>query len=311
MKTEELRSTIVKVLDRSGFEYSGVQVGQSFDVIARRDEDLLLLRMLPPRGDLDRSSACELRMLARVLKASPLIVVPSAREGRYQDGVLYIKQGIPVITSQTMYEHLIEGIPPLVFFGPGGHYVSVDGQLLRSTREGSGLSLGALAEMVGVSRRAIQMYETGMGADIDVAMRLESVLDVTLVRPLDPFSFSGELEVIRDQFEGVQGLKKDVFDHLNSMGLEIIPTMACPFDALARDRSSVLMTSVETDPWKVRDRSRVLSEVSRITGNSSFMIVSDKVQKRSLHGTALIRVSELKRTDHPEKLIRIIEERER
>ena len=44
---------------------------------------------------------------------------------------------------------------------------------MKRLREERSISLGTLAEIAGVSRRTIQMYENGMGAMIDVAIRLE------------------------------------------------------------------------------------------------------------------------------------------
>jgi putative transcriptional regulator len=309
MRHEELLVPIRNILDESGFDRSEAP-GSSFGLVARKGSTLLIIRALSDRDSMDRSNATDLKKLASVLAASPILVCAELTEGKYRDGVLYLKFGIPLLTVRTLHDHLVAGIPPMVFLGPNGHYVSVDGEEMRRRREAIGLSLGALAEAVGVSRRAIQMYEAGMGVDLEVALRIEKVLDTGLIQPLDPFSYSEKLKCIREMFGTIDGLKRDVFQHLDSLGLEIIPTVACPFDALARDRGSVFMTRVEPDPRALQQRGSILSELSRVTGERSVMIVQDGVHKLNVGRTAVIKVSELKRTADADKLIKLIDERE-
>ncbi len=97
------------------------------------------------------------------------------------------------MSAQTLAEHLLEEIPPYIFAAPGGLYVKLDGDRLGDIRAERGLSLGTLADVAGVSRRTIQLYETGMGAMIDAALRLEEFLDTQIVEPIDPFTY-GEKE---------------------------------------------------------------------------------------------------------------------
>jgi putative transcriptional regulator len=304
---QELLLSVRAVLDEAGFDCSE-SMGSSFDMVARKGATLLVIRTMVEKEQMERSSAIDLKRLSNVLRASPIIV--TTPDPKYHDGVLYLKFGIPLITVKTLYDHLVSLIPPMVFLGPNGYYVSIDGELMRSVREGKGLSLGALSEEVGVSRRAIQMYETGMGVDIEVALRLEKALGVGLIVPLDPFSYSEKLASIREMYDSVDGMKKDVFQHLGSLGLEIIPTVACPFDALARDRGEVFLTGVESDPRVFQGRGMVLSELSRVTGERAVMIVQDRVAKKKVGRTAVIKVSELLSTEDADKLMRLINERE-
>lgn len=310
MRLDDLQSATERILSESGYIYTMLSEDVSFELFARKDDRLLVIRSFDSPGSLDKGSASRLRTLSCVLKASPLLVARSTKGSVYQDGVLYLKYGIPLLTIVTFHDHLIEGLAPLVFFGPGGHYVSVDGEMLKSAREEKGFSLGAVSEAIGVSRRAIQMYEVGMGVDLEIALELERLLNICLIRPLDPFSRSEKLDVIREQMDAVDGLRKDVFQHLDSLGLEIIPATACPFDAIARDSDSILMTRVESDARIMKERGLALSRISKITGERSMIIVRDCVNRLNIGGTAVVRVSELKKADAAEDLIRIIEERE-
>jgi len=311
MTTGDLLKDIRTVLDRAGFctsEIRGPQ-GLSFNMVSRRDDLLLLIKVISTRDDLSRPMSKDILSLARVLKASPLLVHPSSRSSQYQDGVLYIRCGIPLMTFNTLFDHLIEEVPPMMYQGPGGFFVSLDGPLLKQVREELRFSLGNLAESLGVSRKSIQLYEAGMGADIEVALRMESLLKVPLILPLDPFSYSEKLQAIREGFEDMDSLKKELFTHLDSLGMEVIATLRCPFDALARDVKELLLTSVGHDSSALVHRAENLSRIRSITGGDSVLVVPGSVRAKNIRGTPVLRLSEVIKAKDVEELIELIRER--
>ena len=307
----DLLAKVRGVLSRSEFTYCEIRghADSNFDTVARRDQDLVLVRALLRRSDLDREGAKNIKVLSSVLRAAPILVMPSRSEGELSDGVLYLRYGIPMMTFNTLRDHLVEEVPPLIFHGPGGFYVSIDGQAMRDRRESLGYSLGALAEVIGVSRKAIQMYEAGMGSSVDIGIKLEEILTEPLIKPLDPFSYSDNLQQIRDSLDGLDSIKREVFDHLDSIGMEVIPTMSCPFDALTITRRDRLLTSVEGAKEMVRNRIEILSDISRITNNSSVLIVTGRSRYRNIKGTPVIGMKEVKKARDPKELLEMIRER--
>ncbi|MGA1865837.1 MAG: transcriptional regulator [Thermoplasmatota archaeon] len=311
MRSHDLIRDLKTILDRSDFATSEFKSpGEvSFNLVSRRDDLLLLIKVIIARDEISRNVSRSMVNLTRVLKGSPMIVVPSTPSLPYQDGVLYISYGIPLLTFNTLFDHLIEEIPPLIYHGSHGFFVTLDGSLLRKRREMMQVSLGALADAVGVSRKAIQMYEAGMGADMEVALLMEKFLQTQLILPMDPFSYDDELQSIRDGIDTYHGMKKEVMEHLDSIGMEVVPTQRCPFDALARDKNELLLASVGVGPRGIRNRAKDLKCISRITGGDSLVVVSDSVKARKIDGTPILRVSELKSTEDPTGLIRMIRER--
>jgi putative transcriptional regulator len=238
-----------------------------------------------------------------------MIIIPSSRNLREQDGVLYLAGGIPVMTMNTLRDHLIEEIPPMVYYNSGGHFVALDGNRMRDTRESMGISLGSLSKSIGVSRRAIQMYESGMGVDLETALRIEEILRSNLVLPLDPFSRSEELEGIRDSMSVDEGDCRDVVDHLGSLGMEVIRTSKCPFDVLARRDRDLLMASIGAEERSLRDAGTVLSSLTMVTGNESFLVATGPVRGRSIGGTPVLSVKDVKGTDDIDELLDLIRKR--
>jgi putative transcriptional regulator len=300
-----------QVLEHSDFLVSRIHgiSEMSFDLAARREDLLLLVKIIPDRYSIKKTVADEMKILAGVLTASPLILVPSQRTSIDQDGVLYLAYGIPLMTMQTLKDHLIEEIPPMVYHGSGGHFVSLDGMRMRETRESMGISLGSLSSRAGVSRRAVQMYESGMGVDLETALRIEEILGTDLVLPLDPFSKGEELQEIRESFSSPIEEGMEILDHLGSIGMEVIRTSRCPFDALARGEKDLLMTSIGRNDGFMKDAGSTLSSLTMVTGNESFLIATGPVKGRSIGGTPVLSVKDLKGTGGIDELLELIRRR--
>lgn len=311
MRLSDLHKDLRTILNRSGFITTQVKDpgGSSFNVISRRDDLLLLIKVIIYVDELSRAMSRDIFSLARVLKGSPMMILPSSKMNKFQDGVLYVRYGIPLLTFNTLFDYLIEEVPPMIYRGSSGYFVTLDGALLNGRRNSLNISLGALADAVGVSRRAVQMYESGMGADMEVALRLESVLRVPLILPLDPFSTNEDLQAIRDNLDAFEGMKKEVLEHLDSIGMEVVPTQRCPFDALAKGEKELILTSVGGGSSSIQHRAGNLSKISKITGGDSVMVVSDEIHTRKIGITPVLKVSEVKSAENVEKLIHLIRER--
>ncbi|EQD44413.1 transcriptional regulator, XRE family, partial [mine drainage metagenome] len=166
---------IRSMLERGGFyvaDTHGVRPS-SFDLAARRDSLLFLLKVLKNIDALGADEAARLLELGRLFPATVLIVGETSGAAELDPGVVYTRYRVPIVTEETLEEYLVKGLPPFLYASPGGIFARIAGERLRSLRDARGLSLGALAVVAGVSRRAIQLYEEGAGAEIDIIERLE------------------------------------------------------------------------------------------------------------------------------------------
>ncbi len=312
-KREELLTHLREKLAKSGFFISDPHSIRSisFDIIARRDKQLLIIKALSNIDSLSPEDAEELRILATTLNGSPMVIGLHSGAGKLEDGILYSRFGIPIISESTFHEHILEGVPPFVYAAPGGLYVRLDGELIRRVREERNISLGMLAEIAGVSRKAIQMYESGMGAMIDIAARLEQFLNEPIVVPLNPFSYTSEVARTLKSFDEFKGLNRDVFEMLREIGYSVTPTIRCPFDALASERDLLLLTGVEEDPRMTARKARVVGNISRVTERKSVIFVQKETSVEAIEGTPLITRDELRRADDADDVLELILQREK
>jgi putative transcriptional regulator len=315
MTRADLIEVVRETLARAGFTVSERCDLRpvSFDLVARRDRELRMVKVLSNVDALSEAIAQEIKVLCKFLDARPILVGLRSGTGTLEPGVVYNRHDIPIMTPETLEQVLLHGEPPMVFAAPGGFYVHLDAAALRRAREQAQLSLGMMAQVAGVSRRAIQMYEEGMSASIDAAMRLEEFLQSELIRPLDPFaSFDPRLfQVPAPDGHAPEGdpMEAIVLRMLESLGYQVRATRRSPFNAISTQEADTLLTGMGEDSPQLRRRARVVTSVSRVTGRPGFFVV-ERTTRTSIEGMPVVSRTELKRLDDPEAILQLILERQ-
>jgi len=312
VQREELINAVRDALIKSGFTPSKPlnMRSISFDIVARRDKSLLLIKILSNVDAFSKDNADELKTLSEALSASPLLIGERSSSGEIEEGIVYSRFSVPIVSIKTFSDLLCENVPPFIFAAPGGLYVKLDNELLRKIREDKSISLGTLAEVAGVSRRTIQMYEAGMGAMIDAAIRLEEFLNEPILIPIDPLSYKAEqTEQPKVDVEKCDPFTREIYKVLINMGYAIRPMQKAPFEALMVDKEVLILTGLGKDESKVMEKARVVHDISNITGKESVIFIEKFRSKQSIGGTALIGKDELHKIDESVKLRRLVIER--
>ncbi len=314
MNRLELIESVRETLARAGFAVSERCDLRpvSFDLVARRDRDLLIVKVLTNVDALSESIANEIKLLSKFLEGRPVLVGLRSGTGVLEEGVVYARHEIPIVNPDTLVEYLLRGTAPVVFAAPGGFYVRLDAAALRRARNELDLSLGMLAKIAGVSRRAVQMYEQGMNASIDAAMRLEEHLGTELIEVVDPFSFDPakyEPEQKPDQEAQVDPVENMVLRLLEGLGYEVRATRRSPFNALTTQARDTFLTGVGEDSPQMRRRARIVTSVSRITERPGFFVV-ERTTRTQIEGLPVINRVELRKLTDPERILELILERQ-
>lgn len=316
---EEGLARIAELLHRAGFYLFDVHHVRPtpFDLIARRDSTLLLLKVLKNADALGPDEAALLRLVAEAMGAVALVVGGTSGPNELEPGILYSRHGVVIVSLETLTEYLTKGIPPILVSGPGGKFARIDGRQLRRAREERGLSLAAVADVAGVSRRTIQLYEEGTGADLTVLDRLERFLSVQLAIPLDPFSegvvvsYRSSPEEERPPTRAKGPLPAALAEELNERGWDLIITLKTPFDVLAREerrREERVLIGVG-DLQSAERRSRLLFHVARVAEGQSLFVVPERRSRTNVDGVPLVSFQELRRHAGPEELRELLRER--
>jgi putative transcriptional regulator len=313
---ERLLEAVQAMLSRAGFDVSERCDLRpvSFDLVARRGDELVMVKTLGNVDALTEPIAGEIKMLCKFLHARPIVVGLRAGAGPLEPGVVYSRHDIPIVRPETLEQYVSEGEAPMVYAAPGGFYVHLDPQALRKAREEAQVSLGAMAQVAGVSRRAIQMYEEGMSATIDAAMRLEEFLQAELIRPMRPFDVFDpqryEPTPPAKQEEPADPMETLVLRLLQGLGYAVHSTRRSPFNALSTPGGGdALLTGIGPDSPQLRRRARIVTSVSRVTQHPGFFIV-ERTTKTSIEGMPVVSRTELRRLDDPQAILDLILERQ-
>lgn len=163
------------ILKKAGFTVSQIKYSRPscFDIAARKDRTLVLIKVQQDIGAISPKDSLELRIVCQNVSATSLIIGDKTRDKPLEDDTVYSRYNVPAVTSKTFEDIILREIQPLIQAGPGGYYVEIDGEVLRRRRQELGMSVGDVAEKVGVSRRTLYGYERGMTrASVAVAYKL-------------------------------------------------------------------------------------------------------------------------------------------
>jgi len=320
---------IREILERAGFyvaDTHGVRPS-SFDLAARRDAALFLIKVLKNIDALGSEEAARLLELGRLFPATVLIVGEASGSAELDPGVVYTRYGVPIVTQETLGEYLDKGLPPFLYASPGGIFARISGDRLRALRNERGLSLGTLAGIAGVSRRAIQLYEEGAGAEITIVEQMEAFLGEPLVSPITifdspraiprtPAGKADEPETSERRRPATEHppsrtgdpLRDGVLDELNEMGLEVTVTVRAPFDAFSR-APEILLTGVGSLRTALH-RAQILAGLARVAEGHAMFIVAETIHRPSIGGVPILNVRELRRHRDPDELMGELTERE-
>ena len=315
MSRDALVGNITAMLRDAGFAVSDRCAirPKSFDIAARRGEQLLLVKILANVDAFTEETGEEMRRLGSYLDATPLMIGLRSRDEDLDPDVVYFRHGVPALSPDTAYNLFVEGVKPLIYAAPGGLYVNIDGDLLADERGERDWSLGRLASELGVSRRTVSKYEDGMNASIEVAMALEDLFDASLTSPVDVLEGAEEVHEADPTPADPDADPDDeaVVAVLTRAGYRVHPTARSPFNAVSEDESDddVVLTGHSDFTRAAEKRARIMSSIGAVARTRSVYVV-DEATRDSVEGTVLLEREDLAEQD-PEEVRESIREQAR
>ena len=305
MKRAEMLDATESILKKGGFQLSKRCASRPscFDVAVRKGEQLAFLKTFTNVGNITTKDALELKTISNFFLAAPLFVSSKMRGKPLEDDTVYERCNIYAITLKTLEDIVLQNMHPLVEAGPGGYYVSLDGDAIRETRQKLGLSIGKLAEMMGISRRTLYGYEKGMTkASVSAAYNLEWALGTPLVKPINVFKrdfrsmgFFAAAKRIIIQSRFLQAVLKK-FAQIN---FKVTPVTKAPFDFVAQFSEGQLMVLggvVSRKEKNVEQRTEEIVSVSKVANAQPVLITDSKEFSQRI---PFIPLEDLVKIQHP------------
>ncbi|WP_415379497.1 transcriptional regulator [Halosimplex sp. TS25] len=314
MSRSALVGNVTAMLEDAGFvvsERCAIRP-KSFDVAARRGEEVLLVKILGNIDAFDGHTGAEMRRLGTYLGATPMVIGLRTRDEELKPGVTYFRHGVPVLSPDTAMDLFVEQVPPLIYAAPGGLYVNIESDVLADAREDRDWSLGRLANELGVSRRTVSKYEDGMDASVEVASQLEELFDEPLTAPVDVLDGAEEVREDEPTPEDPEVDPEDepIVAVLTRVGFDVHPTDRAPFKTVSENerREEEMLTGHSELTKTAEKRARIMSSVGKVTRTRSVYVV-ERATRESVEGTAIIEESEMENLEEADELRDIIRER--
>jgi putative transcriptional regulator len=303
MTQDRLLQMVISVMISGGYLVSErfSMRPRSFDLIASNGQMTLAIKVVSHIDSVSEETAFDLELVAHHLKGSAIIIGERARDAELERGAVYLRYGIYAISVSTLYDYVVEGIPPLIYASPGGLYVAINGDALREQREKRSMSLGDLGHLLGVSRRTISKYESGMGTTLEVAQKIEELFDSGLVQSIDLLRPHGESKERVEPPEEVVPMS-----FLEQIGMTLHTMHRAPFQALITFHDHTILTGYGTADRVVK-RAALIGNISQVTGTRAMCVLTDYYKQKKIGKTLVIGEERLHHIADGEELIEMID----
>ena len=186
LNRSKMLQEIDNLLTSEGYKTSNIYDQGSFDLVARKNLLILLLKTFLNIDSINEANAHEMKQLANIFRASPIIIGEKSRNGILEEGVIYERYDIPAISFETLKNMILYKEYPEILADRGGYFVKVDGNVIKQYREEYSLSLKDLADLAHVSRATMYKYENEIvRANTETAMILEEILNTKVTLDID------------------------------------------------------------------------------------------------------------------------------
>ena len=158
-----------------------------FDIAAKKKDAFILIKVLSNVDSFSSAQADDLKKMASVIGASPVICGIRGRNFQISEDLVYERFGIYVVHPETFLNSL-DLVLPFILSRKGKNTVSIDNDRLRDIRVHLDLSFQKMSGSLGVSKKTLYLAEkTGRTSDY-VAEAIEELINEVIRRPVDIFS---------------------------------------------------------------------------------------------------------------------------
>ncbi|MCI5867236.1 MAG: transcriptional regulator [Methanosphaera sp.] len=326
------------LLTLNDFKTSNIYDRSCFDILARKDDVLIILKIFRNIDSLTQQQAEELSKVAGTFLANPIIIGLKSKHNFLEEDVVYERYELPVISPQTLCNIIVNEIHPEILSKRGGYYVKVDGNLLREVREKNNLSLKELADLSHVSRETIYKYEQGNSQTYpETIMMLEEILQTNLAVGINLLSTADQFnktldEVIKEPQElinlgyDVKSSSKTPFDAISERKLEneklnkLKKKLEDTIDEVEKIkkeinkktvRNNILITNMERqrNEKKLNEIAEQTKDIAQITQNEALFVLEDSKDTKVVKNIPSIYTWELENMDSFEDLKKLLKER--
>ncbi len=155
---------------------------RSVDIVA---SEKIIIKVGREASEISREEIEDLKLASVMLSSAAVIISKSYLDEDLESGVLMDRSDISVMDPETLDLYL-SNEKVAIYYKKGRFFVKIDGAELHRKRLEKALSLGELAEILKISRKAVYEYEREtMDPSIEIAQKLVELFGEDIVSRVD------------------------------------------------------------------------------------------------------------------------------
>jgi predicted transcriptional regulator len=112
---------------------------------------------------------------------------------------------------------------------------------------------------------------------------------------MDPFSLLTGVEPSISRPPQLEALERELFQRLERLGYNVLPTVRSPFDGLAQHEETTYLAGVESPGTKLEKKAMIVSNIGRVVEKDAVMFVERRTIRMSIQGLPVIAKEELRK----------------
>ena len=298
-----------------------------FDLLVKKDDVIFSVKVFPNIDNLNPDIVNDIKSLSLILKSKPLLIGIRNRYQKLEDNTIYIRNGLPFITLNTLENILLNNIYPYILARRGGGVVFINGDLMKELREQHAITRKELSEKLGITKRTVSSYENeSMRPSEEMAQKIFTILENSdLFKKINIFKWNikndmGDKEISEgielSEFEShIEGIIKDI--GLSSYWYKkgSIPFKVSLFSSLENGESGgfyPLFSAISEEKSKVIENNiNCLKMFNELFHKTALYIIDNNVKipglitSKDIH---IVKIKNLEQVDDEEEFIELIQD---
>jgi len=297
-----------------------------FDLLVKKDDLVFSVKIFPNIDNLNPEIIHDLKSLSLILKSKPLLIGIRNRYQKLEDNTIYVREGLPFITLNTL-ENILNEHYPHVLARRGGGVVFLDGILMKILREKHSITRKELSEILGVTKRTICSYENeSMRPSEKIAEKISEILENNdLFKKINIFGWTikdniDEKEILEkselSEFESrVQGIVKDIgiasyWYKKGSVPFKL--SLYSHSDKIKLDGFYPLFSGITEEQDKINEMSfKCLRMFTELFHKTSLFIINNDIkipEPFKIAKIPIVKIKNLEKVDDEEEFIELVQD---
>ncbi len=295
-----LLNKIVNTLEKN--QFNTFVTSGCFDIAAKR-EFLILIKTLLNVDSINQEQASSLKAISHFLSAYPFIISMRNNREFLNDETVYSRFELPVLTPKLFEEMIMEEEVTVIQSSKGRHTSEIDTFSLREKRGELGYTLQQLAELAGITKKALYEIENKrVNPTEETVNKLEVLLKIALRLPFEMKTSRPTYLKSKNEFQ------EKVSKEFSRIGVDNSSVHSAPFEIVGREKFS-LITNLSKNTVKIKREAIIVKRLSDMFSSHAIFVAKES-HEHAVEGVPIVLESELPEIETSRELEGIIREKE-